>query len=230
MEDLTISAPRKNSKNLRWDLFQILSLSFIRQVDGKPCWCSWRLSTAFRKPHKGLCVPLIRILPVASAGIYLDRVVRVESQFLAHLTIQPPLSLESTGRKITNSIFIITKASTAGDNKVVSYGGFELLQLSCLKPPIQGSVRFGITLEQSIVRDWLYSIKLDGRIFFLFPLGNTSSKTCKISMPPSGMSLEQNKGTSWRKEKLLFLGVFRLLLPERTVYPHMSSTEFKELC
>lgn len=127
----------------------------------------------------------------------------VESRFLAHLSTQPPLSLESTGRKITNSIFIITKTSTAGDNKVVSYGGFELLQLLCLKPPFQGSVRFGNTSEQSIVPDWLYSIKRDGRIFFLFPLGNTSSKTCKISVPPSGLSLEQNKGTSWRKEKLI---------------------------
>lgn len=111
-------------------------------------------------------MPLIGIHSVASAGVYLNRVVRVESRFLAHLTIPPPLSLESTGRKITNSIFIITKTSTAGDNKVVSYGGFELLQLSCLKSPIQGSVRFGNTLEQSIVPDWLYSIKLDGRIFF----------------------------------------------------------------
>jgi len=138
----------------------------MRQGAGKPCRCCWGLVTACRKPHQSLCVPLIGILSVASAGIYLNRVVRVESRFLAHLTIQPPLSLESTGRKITSSIFVITKTSTAGDNKVVSYGGFELLQLSRLKPPIQGSVRFGNTLEQSIVPDWLYSIKLDGRIFF----------------------------------------------------------------
>lgn len=95
--------------------------------------------TAFRTLRKGLSVPLIGTLPIASAGIQLNAVVRVESQLLAHLTTQPSLSLESTSRKITNSISIITKTSTAGDNKVVSYGGFELLQLSCLQPPIQGA-------------------------------------------------------------------------------------------
>lgn len=45
----------------------------------------------------------------------------------------------------------------------------------------------------------------------MFPLGNASSKTCKISVPPPGLSLEQNKGTGCRKEKLIiFLGVFIL--------------------
>lgn len=140
-------------------------------------------------------MPLIGMLSVVSAGIHLSRVVQVESQFLAHLTVQPPLSLESTGRKITNSIFIITKTSTAGDNKVVSYGGFELLQLSSLKPPIQGSLRFGNTSEQSIVPDWLYSIKLDGSIFFV-PFRQHKLRDSQNFCAPFRLSLEHNKGTS----------------------------------
>lgn len=217
----------KKGKNLWWDLFRILSLLFIRQVGRKPRRCCRELSTVFRTPHKSLCVPLIGILCVASTGIYLSRVMRVESQFLAHLTIQPPLSLESTGGKISGSIFIITKTSTAGDNKVVFLRRIWMTSITVSEASHSGK-REVWEYCRAINCAWLVIFnKTRWENAFLFPLGNTSSKACKISVPPSGLSLEQNKGTSWRKQELIFwvyLGCF--LLKEQFIL--MPSAESKE--
>lgn len=63
--------------------------------------------------------------------------------------------------------------------------------------------------------------------FFLFPLGNTSSETRKISVLPSGCHLNTTKAQTEEGDANI-LGVFRLLLSQITVHPHTSSTEFKE--